>query len=397
MKILFTILLSVLYSLTATADIKFSGYGSIIAGQTLGTGDDPINAGQKRDERLVADFYDVGFYTNDVTFKAESIFALQSEMDVGPGFKVTAQLVAKAVDDFQPEFDWYYLTYQASERLTLMAGRRNIPMYYFSEYSEVGYAYPWMRPPSNLYWWQITQFNGIHARYDFDIGEYSSAVTVFYGNEYSKDNPEMKYYEELYGNATQSVDEIWTDILGVNWSVTGDTFDVRFVYFQNHRDRDLYRPSIVASTDGTGAVIPNQYDYVLAVTSNDPFSQTFIGVGGSVDVNMLTILFDMNFVEYDDTHGTQFPTYLLSGVYNIDKYQPYISYSKADHKRTKGAGKTDDLEEHYILGLGVRYNFLPKASLKVQFDHFEDEGDEASGWRYHGNSDTITAGVDFIF
>ena len=191
--IIFTSLL-ILSSLSAKAEIKFSGYGSIIAGKTLGTVDDPLNPGQKRDEILTADFYDVGQYTNDITFNAESIFALQAVMDLSADFKVTAQLVAKGVDDFEPEFDWYYLTYQASDNLTLMAGRRNIPMYYFSEFSEVGYAYPWMRPPSNLYWWQITQFNGFHAMYNFDWGDYSNTVTAFYGNEYSDDNVEMLYY-----------------------------------------------------------------------------------------------------------------------------------------------------------------------------------------------------------
>ena len=106
----FTFLICVL-SLPAKAAIKFSGYGSVIAGKTLGTVDDPFNPGQKRDEILTADFYDVGQYTNDLTFNAESIFALQAVMDLSPDFKVTAQLVAKGVDDFEPEFDWYYLTY----------------------------------------------------------------------------------------------------------------------------------------------------------------------------------------------------------------------------------------------------------------------------------------------
>ena len=381
MKILIITFLTILFTLfstSAAAEIKFSGYGSIIAGKTLGTVDDPLNPGQKRDETLTADFYDVGQYTNDITFKAESIFAIQAVMDLGSNFKATAQLVAKGVDNFEPEFDWYYLTYQATDSLTFMAGRRNIPMYYFSEFAEVGYAYPWMRPPSNLYWWQVTQFNGIHAMYDFDMGDYSSSLTFFYGNEYSDDNVEMLYYDKLYGGSAQTVNEFWTDITGMNWNISGDNFDVRFVYFQNDRDRETIQQ------DGS-------------INDYTPFSQTFIGVGGSVDIQQFTVLFDLNFVEYDDAVGTEFPTYLLSVVYNIDDYQPYISYSKADQERTKASPPTEDLEEHYIASFGLRYNFLPKASFKVQYDHFVDQGDAASGWAYHGDSSTITMGVDFIF
>ncbi|GLX78981.1 hypothetical protein tinsulaeT_23210 [Thalassotalea insulae] len=378
MKYLRLLLISfvIVVALPTKADIKFSGFGSIIAGKTLGTVDDPFNPGQKRDEILTADFYDVGQYDNDITFKAESIFALQAVVDLGDKLSATAQLVAKGVDDFEPEFDWYYLTYRATDSLTLMAGRRNIPMYYFSEYSEVGYAYPWMRPPSNLYWWQITQFNGVNAMYSFDSGDYSNTVTLFYGNEYSRDNTEMGYYEVLFGGESSTVvDEFWTDITGVNWNISGDIFDLRFVYFQHDMERTRH--------------------FIDTTSDQLNTSQKFYGFGGSIDLNPFTVLFDWNFVTRDDGLGTEYPTYLISLVYNIDDYQPYIAYSKADHERTKL--KIDDLEEHYIMSYGVRYNFLPNASFKVQYDHFVDQGHEPSGWAYHGDSDTISLGVDFVF
>ena len=374
LNIVFTIIL--LSPFMVNADIKFSGYGSIIAGKTLGTVNDPLNPGQTRDEILTADFYDVGQYDNDITFKAESIFAIQAVAELSSKFSVTGQLVAKGVDNFEPEFDWYYLTYHATDQLTLMAGRRNIPMYYFSEYSEVGYAYPWMRPPSNLYWWQVTQFNGVHAMYSFDMGEYSSTVTLFYGNEYSNDNVEMLYYDKLYGGSARTVNEFWTDIAGLNWNISGDFFDLRFVYFTNDRDRETIQQD--------GSIDPYT-----------PFSQTFMGVGGTVDLGQFTLLFDWNHVEYDDEFDTEFPTYLLSLVYNIGDFQPYVSYSKADHKRP--AIPTEDLEEHYIMSYGLRYNFMTNVAFKIQYDKFEDQGHEPTGWAYHGDSRTISMGFDFIF
>ncbi|ATC96763.1 hypothetical protein [Pseudoalteromonas tunicata] len=361
----------------AQAEVSISGFGSIVAGKTLGTVEDPLKPGTKRDEIFTADFYDVGQYSNDFTFEPETVFALQISADMGDKLKVTGQLVAKGTDDFRPELDWYYLTYQATNELTLMVGRRNIPMYYFSEFSEVGYAYPWMRPPSNLYWWQVTQFNGFTAMYDFDMGGYSNTVSFFYGNEYSNENKEMNYYDKLYGGNARAVNEFWTDIVGMNWNLSGDFFNVRFVYFQNDRDRETI------AQDGSIA------DYT-------PFSQQFLGLGGNVDLANFTVLFDMNMVKYDDIYGTEFPTYLVSLVYHMDQFHPYISYSKADQKRTKRANE-EDYEEHYLLSYGVRYDFHQSASLKLQYDKFVDQGDKATGWAYHGDSDTITVGVDFIF
>lgn len=368
--------LLVFFSQSANAELKISGYGSIIAGKTLGTVNDPLNPGQKRDEILTADFYDVGQYNNDLTFKAESILAVQGTYRFNNKLSFTAQLVAKGVDDFKPEFDWYYVTYQANEDWTFMAGRRNIPMYYFSEFAEVGYAYPWMRPPSNLYWWQVTQFDGAHAMYSFEIGDYSNTITAFYGNEYSDDNVEMLYYDKLYGGTARTVNEYWTDIAGFNWNMSGDFFDLRFVYFQNDRDRETIQQ------DGS-------------ISPYTPFSQQFIGFGGQVNISDFTILFDMNYVEYDDAVGTEFPTYLISVVYNIDEFQPYVSYSKADHERSNVPA--EDLEEHYMLSYGLRYDFYSNVAFKVQYDTFVDQGDKATGWAYHGDSRTISMGIDFVF
>lgn len=378
MKILKTISIASLAMVLAApslAEVKFSGFGSLVVGQTL-----------EDDEKLTADFYDVGQYENTTTFKAESVLGLQVTADIAPDLKATGQLLAKGTDEFEPELDWYYLTYQASDDWTLMAGRRNIPMYYYSEFSEVGYAYPWIRPPSNLYWWQVTQFDGFHASYDFSTDDYTNSITAFYGNEYSTDNKEMLYYADLYqttlsdGSAITSIDELWTDIAGFNISIAGEAFDLRMVYFRNDRKRIHY---------GAG----NKQEVNAGASG---FSQQFFGIGGSVNVDALTLLFDANLVEYADTRGTVFPTYLISAVYNIEQFQPYVSYSKADHYRTNEDVKYD-YEEHYMATIGLRYNLSSKASAKIQFDHFEDEGDKATGWAYHGNSQTVSAGVDFIF
>jgi hypothetical protein len=168
-------------------------------------------------------------------------------------------------------------------------------------------------------------------------------------------------------------------VLKVN--IIGESFDLRMVYFQNDRKR------IDTNINGETAVR----------ASASGFSQQFFGIGGNVNISDFTIIYDANYVAYDDDVGTVFPTYLISAVYNIDQYQPYVTYSKADHWQTKSDNE-EDYEEHYMASIGLRYNLSSKASAKLQFDHFEDEG--AGGpeaWAYHGNSQTVSAAVDFIF
>lgn len=350
---------------TALAEISWSGFGSIVGGQTLSEG-----------ERFTADFFEVGQYENSFTFKPDSMLAIQATMDLSDKVTGTAQLVSKGAEDFEPELDWLYITYKIDDSWSLLAGRRNIPIYYYSEFYDVGYAYPWIRPASNLYWWQIVQFNGVHLVHDFEWGDYTNSINVYYGNEYTDDNTEMGFYAEqgFFGPNTVEVNEDWRHIVGFNWNISGEMFDIRFVYMQHKLERDFVQ------RDGSINIGPRT-------------SQNFYGVGGSIDLNPVTVLFDYNYVKRNNAVEDVWPTFLVSLVYNIGDYQPFVSYSKADQERISG----DDFEQHTVVSFGVRYDFEPGIAFKVQYDSFNDQGNPVGGWNFHGDADAIAVGVDFVF
>lgn len=165
-------------SLWVSADdtIQMSGYGSFVAGKVVGGDPDP--SGEKE---FQVDFYDYAFYTEELDFEQESMVALQLRADILEQLTATIQLVSKGADAWTPDIDWAYLTYELSESGSLMVGRRMLPMYYFSEYMEVGYAYPWIRPPANLYWWEITQFNGVTYSHSFNVSDWTINPSIFCG------------------------------------------------------------------------------------------------------------------------------------------------------------------------------------------------------------------------
>lgn len=354
--------------------VTVSGFGSIYAGQTL-----------KSDEVFMADFASVGQYGDELTFKPDTILGLQGSAVLADALSVTAQSVLKASDDFEPEMKSFYFTYKSSDQLTLMAGRRPIPMYYFSEYFEVGYAYPWVRPPANLYWWYITEMDGLFSSYSFDVAGTDHSISLFYGNGESKNDKMINYYFPIFERS----DEEWTDIAGLNWNVVGDFYDLRFVYFTH----DAVRTQYAAGQPNTLGI----------------FKQEFIGIGGSINLDQLTILFDYNDVKRESSRElgvevdriTKWPTYLISMVYNIGDYQPFVSYSKADNSQkdilNDTLGSEDDYEQHELYSLGLRYNFSTNAAFKAQIDIFDDQGFAPRGWDIHGDSTTLTFGIDFIF
>jgi hypothetical protein len=401
------------FSANANDRIQFSGYGSIVGGKVLSGQVDP--SGEKE---FQVDFYDYAFYTTEFDFEQESMVAVQMRADVVDNLSATVQLVAKGADGWSPDVDWAYLSYQVGQNGTLMAGRRMLPMYYFSEYMEVGYAYPWIRPPANLYWWEITQFNGLTYSHSFNLADWTLNASVFGGRETQRDIKSHDFWRNRGGYyfppegtyISGTADVSWSKILGTNLALSNDWIDLRASYFRTHYNTTsdiFFTDELDLNNDGVVDKVierffkPDGSRYISGDWPLTDFDLDFYGLGGSLAFQYLTLLFDYNYVVYDDGYGSEFPTFYVSLVYNHDVWQPYVGLSSAKLKLTKdwqGFG-IGEAEEHQILTLGVRYNLGSNAAIKLEYNDFSDKGDR-SPWfdfSYHNDASLLSVGVDFVF
>lgn len=397
----------------ANAEITFSGYGSIVAGKVISGEVDP--SGEKE---FQVDFYDYAFYTEDIDFEQESMIAVQMRADIAEKLSATVQVVAKGADGWSPDVDWAYLTYQVGQDGTLMAGRRMLPMYYFSEYMEVGYAYPWIRPPANLYWWEITQFNGLTYSHNFFAGDWTFGTSIFGGRETQRDIKSHDFWRNRGGYyfppagtyVAGTADVTWSKILGTNVTASNDWIDLRASYFRTHYNTTaevMFFDELDLDGDGvTDQIVERRSnpDGTPIISGDWPltdFDLDFFGLGGSLTFQYVTLLFDYNYVIYDDGYGSRFPTYYVSAVYNHDVWQPYVGLSKAKLKLTEnweGFG-VGDAEEHQIMTLGIRYNVAANAALKIEYNKFSDQGNRP-GWydfSYHNDASLFSVALDFVF
>lgn len=403
----------VLVATSATAEITFSGYGSLVAGKVVGGQVDPDG-----EKEFQVDFYDYAYYTEDLSMQPESMIAVQARMDVMNNLVFTTQLVAKGADNFSPDIDWLYATYHFKDDLYLMAGRRNLPMYYFSEYMEVGYAYPWVRPPANLYWWEITQFNGLTLVKDFQLGAWNMSLSGFGGREEQTDIKSHDFWRNRGGYyfppegtyIAGTADVTWSGILGVNLAASNDWIDLRASYFKTKYETFadvMFFDDIDTNGDGIAdkklerRTNPNGTPIRSGSSPLTSFDLDFIGLSGSFTTEYVTYLFDYNYVTYDDGYGSKFPTYLVSATYNHNVWQPYIGMSKASLELSKdylGFG-VGDAEEHQMVTVGLRYNFHSNASLKFQYDSFKDQGDRLPWYdfSYHNDAKLLSVSLDFVF
>jgi hypothetical protein len=185
------------------ADIQLNGFASIVAGQTLSS-DETFNG-----------------YDNDLDFETESLFAIQVQSDLGEGLGVTAQVIARGANDWDPDFEWAYISYDVNDEFRILAGRQRAPLYMYSDYLDVSYAYSWITPPSGVYDLPFDTIDGLGFIYTTYMGDFESTIQAIYGNNNDQD--------EVFG---ETISPDYKDVAGISVTVVKDWLTLRGGYFQ---------------------------------------------------------------------------------------------------------------------------------------------------------------------
>ena len=124
-----------------------------------------------------------GAIENTPGFTSDSRLGLQISAKVNQDISVTGQLLAKAREEnSNVNADWAFVNYRVNEPISIRAGKIKFPTFLISDYYEVGYAYPWIRPPQEVYSSNpITTLNGVDMLARFRFGDMSLLVQPYYG------------------------------------------------------------------------------------------------------------------------------------------------------------------------------------------------------------------------
>ena len=117
-------------------------------------------------------------------FGADNTIGLQIFSDINREISLTGQLLAKGViDSYNLEAHWAYVDYHPNLNFAIRAGRLVLPIMMSSEYVDVGYAYPWVRLPSEIYSGiPITAHSGVEVVYTVNLGESNLVVQPWAGS-----------------------------------------------------------------------------------------------------------------------------------------------------------------------------------------------------------------------
>jgi hypothetical protein len=332
----------------ASADIKLNGFGSVAIGTVI------------EGDEFLADYANTGIYNTDLSMDPDTTLGVQLSSYFTDEFSFIVQAAVNGASDYDPEIDWLYLNYYLTPELSVQLGRKRLPLYYYSDYLNIGYAYYWIRPPPDVYTWQINNYNGVSLVYEVALGQWDTSLNIYYGSEESEDNDLLSL---LFG---ASVDETWKDMVGIVGMASNNWLELRLSHMQGLIDRTI-----------SGVAVTNDIE------------QQFTGLSINLTFGSLLILSEFNNYKQPD-NSVEYNAYLLSLGYRIGEVTPNIT--RSGFKQDINALGND--ENHHTTSVGLRWDVADDIAVKVQYDNVVDEGVVVP---VKGDSKTISFALDFVF
>jgi len=118
--------------------ITLSGFGTL--GLVTAAADD---VGFRRDMNQ-----DIAVFDQDIRIETDSLLGIQTDIRLTPDLDAGVQFVLRHQADMDIENSLHlaFLRYRFTPQVTVRAGRMGIDVYMLSDYRNVGFAYPWVRP-----------------------------------------------------------------------------------------------------------------------------------------------------------------------------------------------------------------------------------------------------------
>ncbi|MCK5889663.1 MAG: hypothetical protein KAG19_06955 [Methylococcales bacterium] len=382
----------------------------------------------------------IGFYRDRTSTRAvkksfdiatDSRLGLQLDVDINDDWHFTTQFIARdhAGNFFEQNLDWAFIKWSptAFDGLEVRAGRLGVDAFLLSDYRNVGYAYPWIRPPQDFYAnIPLTHYDGLDIKKTFFLEDGELAFKVGAGYTSTRLS---EYYLNL---------DLEGPFLMAN--VVYATGDWRFRAGYGHiwqtediEDKNFYRLRDAMTNPVNNFLIPNLNE-LTSVTHMKDTSLQFMSLGTAYDDGTWLVHAETSFIKEDGQQafnpdvvsaylsiGRRISDVTLHARYgvahsfhktvNAPDINPALVGSEAEPfirgmSQQLVSGLNEQAIEQQSLSIGLRWDFYQKMAFKAEWTHYwlGDNGEFSSLWQYEEPRQTtpnhvnlVSFGIDFIF
>lgn len=353
------------------------------------------------------------------SFQTDSRLGLQGDAALGSEFRATVQLVSKLRYDntFTPDLTWAFLAWTPTSEVQVRAGRLGFDVFVQSDSRDVGYAMPWVRPPVECFGTlPINSLDGVDATASFDLsGERLLRIKGYVGEATG----------HLPLDKTQAYNLQGSRLGGCFVELQDDDWRVRLAFAKITFHRNLPGP-YMALQEGLKAFSAQLGDPAPAEAAEslslENQSCRYYSLGGEYALGPLRAQGTLaRYLCSSDVSPDNWSGF-LSLAWRANKLGPYLLYSRVVTERAGtdlsamaqlpipqaqvlaagyAAALAANANDQTSLGAGLRWDFAPKACLKLQADRIATW--RSSGlWvgplpNWTGQATVLSAAVDFTF
>jgi len=273
---------------------------------------------------------------------------LQLNARISEDAEAVVQLLAKGSDNFAAEAQWAYLAYNFHPDVTVRAGRLVLPFYLHSQYLNVGYAYPWVELPTEIYGAiPVDTMEGVDATWSINSGNINHKLNVFWGSMEVDVDDAIFEIDHQHGVNLRSNWGSWTSWLSYTSSLVS---------------LDLPTPVTAYSLDKAYA--------------------HYTSAGLQYDNGALVVMAEMTELKIS-APANWFPTqpagYVMAG-YRFGKLMPHLTWAyvnaedstDVDDPIARAALYDTYADRQKSWTLGARYELTTGIALKAEASHYYD-------------------------
>ncbi|MEP1551879.1 MAG: porin [Paraglaciecola sp.] len=355
MKKLLTIAALTATTFAANAEVRINGFANLIGGISNTEGS-PYGYGE------------------DIGFTEESLFAIQISGDINEKMTATGQIVAKGEDGYTPSFEWAYMTYSATDNLSISAGRLRLPLFRYSSSLDVGYSYHWVNAPQAVYDVPFNNLDGIRLDYSNYAGDWEYNIQLAYG---------------AYDTDTDVYNIVGNNTIVASAELTYEWLKLRGVWGTGESSLNLY--ALEDSLATLEQVLPADLYDLYAYEEDNGY---FVGFGVEVDRFDWFVSAEITSVDTPDSYLREDMAYYVTAGLRLGKFTPSITYeakeSEEDFKYVDQISALPSAElqatlygiqtlfddDSKTITLGLRYDYDTNIALKADVSKYTDDLNE---------------------
>ncbi|TRY32186.1 topoisomerase IV [Aliiglaciecola sp. M165] len=312
--------------------------------------------------------------------------------DVNDKVTATGQILARGENDYEADFEWAYLTFQATDELAISAGRIRMPLFRYSASSDVGYSYHWVTAPRSVYDVGFNNIDGLKLDYSNYAGDWEYNLQAVFGT----------FSSDLGGGRN-----IGDNVYLFSAEFTKDWFKVRGVY---GADKATFTRDDI---DGTIASLANAGLTQLADSlAADDDTGEFVGFGVELDNFEYFASAEYTVTSIEDSFVPEATAFYVTAGMRVGKFTPSITYEKfeeddkikfldqvaalpAEAQPTAAAVTTGlqqaVMNEYSLVTLGLRYDYDTNIALKADISKYDDDLNDAA------DATLVRFAVNYVF